>query len=78
MTAPSRTEVAVKAPVVKRDGPTGGSSGGAFGAPTPPDHRTTALQSAVAVLRGKAPAAKAAEVLEMAEAFYQFLKKGNG
>jgi hypothetical protein len=45
-----------------------------FGAPTPPDHRTTALQSAVAVLRGKA-VVKTEDVLDMAEAFHQFLKK---
>jgi hypothetical protein len=48
-----------------------------FGAPTPPDHRTTALQSAVAVLRGGKPAPQTNDVLDMAEAFYQFLKKGS-
>ena len=46
-----------------------------FGEPTPPDHRTTALQSAVAVLRGK-PQVKTKDVLEMAEAFHEFLKRG--
>jgi hypothetical protein len=51
------------------------SNGTPFGAPTPPDHRTTALQSAVAVLRGNKPVAKTEDVLSMAEAFYQFLKK---
>ena len=45
-----------------------------FGEPTP-DHRTTALQSAVAVLRGK-PQVKTKDVLDMAEAFHEFLKKG--
>lgn len=46
-----------------------------FGEPTPPDHRTTALQSAVAVLRGK-PQVKTKDVLDMAEAFHEFLKRG--
>lgn len=53
----------------------GSSASGRFGAPKPVDHRTTALQSAVAVLRGKQPVAKAEDVLDMAEAFYQFLNK---
>ena len=50
------------------------SNGSGFGAPKPPDHRTTALQSAVAVLRGRS-IVKTEDVLDMAEAFYQFLKK---
>lgn len=42
-------------------------------ATTPPDHRTTALQSAVAMLRGR-NLAKTEDVLSMAEAFLSFLK----
>ena len=75
MTAPARTPAPAKTTVsVSR--PESSSSGG-FGTPTPPDHRTTALQSAVAVLRGNQPVAKTEDVLAMAEAFFQFLKKGN-
>lgn len=47
-----------------------------FGQSTPPDHRTTALKSAVDILRGTKPPAAAQDVLDMAELFYQFLKKG--
>lgn len=69
MTAPTKTPASLPAanPI----------QGGAkpFGASTPPDHRTTALQSAVAVLRGGKPAPKTGDVLDMAEEFYQFLKK---
>lgn len=45
-----------------------------WGGSTPPDHRTTALQSAVAVLRGR-PLTKTKDVLDMAEAFHQFLTR---
>lgn len=66
----------MSAPVTRPTSPPNGSGGKSspFGAPTPPDHRTTALQSAVAVLRGRT-IVKTEDVLDMAEAFYQFLKQ---
>lgn len=42
------------------------------------DKRTTALQSAVAILRGRSPAPSAADVLAMAEAFHSFLNRSSG
>lgn len=53
---------------------TSSSSSGFGAAATPPDHATTALQSAVAVLRGQSPKPKTEDVLEMANAFLTFLK----
>lgn len=73
MTAPNPDS----SPTVKRPAPTGGSGWGAGAAATPPDHRTTALDAAVSILRGGKPTASSKAVLEMAEEFYQFLKKGN-
>ena len=43
-------------------------------APAPPDHRATALQHAVDIARNRS-SVKAEEIVGMAEAFYQFLKK---
>lgn len=73
MTAPNPDQ----SPTVKRPAPTGGSGWGAGAAAAPPDHRTTALDAAVSILRGGKPTADSKAVLEMAEEFYQFLKKGN-
>lgn len=77
MTAPD----APKSPTVtgRAANPAPGSAfgQGAAAAPAPPEHRTTALESAVSVLRGGKPAASTQEVLAMAEEFYQFLRKGN-
>ena len=63
------------APVITRPPASNGNaiSNVSTAAPKAPDHRTTALQSAVSVLRGRSPAAKTEEVLDMAEAFYRFL-----
>lgn len=44
-------------------------------APTPPDHRTTALQAAVALHRGRA-ITKTDDVLTMSQAFLDFLEGG--
>lgn len=55
-----------------------GSSANAGATATKSDKRTTALQSAVAILRGRSPAPSAAEVLAMAEAFHSFLNRSSG
>lgn len=73
MTAPNPS----KPPTVTGQAAKPTSGWGAAAAATPPDHRTTALESAVSVLRGGKPAASTKDVLAMAEEFYQFLKKGN-
>lgn len=73
MTAPATP----KSPTVTGGAAKSASGWGAGAAPTPPDHRTTALESAVSVLRGGKPAASTQDVLAMAEEFYQFLRKGN-
>ena len=77
MTAPAQANAAPKAPTVVGDRAAPAKPAGGFGAPTPPDHRTTALQSAVAIMRGNKPIPETTDVLNMAEAFYQFLKAGD-
>jgi len=72
MTAPARIGTTPRPTVSGHSAASGVSA--PFGGSTPPDHRTTALQSAVAVLRGGKPAPATEDVLNMAEAFYQFLK----
>lgn len=61
-----------------RNPPTNGGFGANAGAAAGTDKRTTALQSAVAILRGRSPAPSAAEVLTMAEAFHSFLTRSSG
>lgn len=81
MTTPAASPTQPKSPTVTGGAakPASGSASGwaASAAPAPPDHRTTALESAVSVLRGGKPAASTQDVLAMAEEFYQFLRKGN-
>lgn len=79
MTAPnpSSSPTVKREPAASGSGATSGSGSGGFAGAAPPDHRTTALNAAVSILRGGKPAAKTTDVLDMAEEFYQFLKKGN-
>ena len=71
MTSPSPTNGS------PRNTSTSGTGRSGFAAAaTPPDHRALALQSAVAMLRGR-NLATTEDVLGMATSFYVFLKLGD-
>lgn len=71
MTSPSPTNGSPRSTSASGTGRSGFAA-----AATPPDHRALALQSAVAMLRGR-NLTTTEEVLSMATSFYVFLKLGD-